>query len=84
MSASAISQFLNIGNTAFFLCDIQEKFKPAIDHFDEIVEVSKRLVSASKILDLPLIVTEQVSDIFLAKRKSILLIPHYFKSIQKV
>lgn len=51
---------LNINETAFFLCDLQEKFKPAIDHFDEIVEVGKRLVSASKILNVPLIVSEQV------------------------
>lgn len=40
---------------------MQEKFRPAIDHFKEIVEVSKRMVSASTILDIPLVVTEQVN-----------------------
>lgn len=58
------SQRLGAGETAFFLCDLQEKFKPAIDHFTEIVEVAKRLVSASKILNIPLIVTEQVTKHF--------------------
>lgn len=62
------NQILNVGETAFFLCDLQERFKPAIDHFTEIVEVAKRLVSASKILSIPLIVTEQVR----LKRKSLL------------
>lgn len=56
-------QALNLEETAFFLCDLQEKFQPAIDHFVEIVEVAKRLVSASKVLSIPLIVTEQVNNI---------------------
>ena len=35
---------LKANQTAFFLCDMQEKFKPAIKHFDDVLEVSKRLV----------------------------------------
>lgn len=50
---------IKLAETVFFLCDMQEKFRPAIKYFDEIVEVSKRLVAASKILSIPLIVTEQ-------------------------
>jgi hypothetical protein len=30
--------------TVFFVCDLQEKFRPAIDHFNEIVQVAQRLV----------------------------------------
>jgi hypothetical protein len=30
--------------TAFFLCDIQEKFRPALSHFEQIVEAAKKLV----------------------------------------
>ena len=39
------NNILYLGKTAFFLCDMQEKFRPAIDHFKEIVEISKRLVN---------------------------------------
>ncbi|XP_033624673.1 isochorismatase domain-containing protein 1-like [Asterias rubens] len=46
-------------STLFFLCDMQEKFKPAIQFFTEIVEVAKRLTETSRILEIPLIVTEQ-------------------------
>ena len=54
---------LHVGKTAFFLCDMQEKFRPAIDHFKEIVEVSRRMVLVSNILNVPLLVTEQVIKI---------------------
>ncbi|XP_069686035.1 isochorismatase domain-containing protein 1-like [Periplaneta americana] len=45
--------------TAFFLCDIQEKFRPALSHFEQILEAANKLVQASKILNVPLVVTEQ-------------------------
>ena len=40
----------NAGNlspdkTVFFLCDMQERFRPAIKYFEDILEVAKRLVS---------------------------------------
>lgn len=47
------------GKSVFFLCDMQERFRPAIKHFSDILEVSKRLVSGAKILKIPLVVTEQ-------------------------
>lgn len=34
-------------DTAFFLCDMQERFKPAIESFAEITEVAQRLVRLS-------------------------------------
>ena len=46
-------------HTAFFLCDIQEKFRPVMLHFPEIVQAADKLVKTSKILGVPLIVTEQ-------------------------
>ena len=36
---------LNLHQTVFFLCDMQEKFRPAIKFFPEIIEVAKRLVN---------------------------------------
>jgi hypothetical protein len=35
---------LPVDQTAVFLCDLQEKFQPAMLHFKEIVENAKKLV----------------------------------------
>ncbi|CAG2175352.1 unnamed protein product [Oppiella nova] len=56
--------------SALFLCDIQEKFRQGIQYFPAIVEVSHRVLRASKILNIkvmidshvytmPVVVTEQ-------------------------
>ncbi|XP_046575023.1 isochorismatase domain-containing protein 1-like isoform X1 [Haliotis rubra] len=50
---------LRLDQTVFFCCDMQEKFRPAIKHFSDILQIAQRLVKASKILNIPLIVTEQ-------------------------
>jgi len=50
---------LNLSQTVLFVCDIQERFRKAIKYFDQIAEVANRLTEASRILDVPLIVTEQ-------------------------
>ncbi len=41
------------------LCDMQEKFRPTIKYFPQIVETSNKLLQACKILDVPYVVTEQ-------------------------
>ena len=41
------------------LCDMQEKFRPAIKYFPQIIETSNKLLQACKILDVPYVVTEQ-------------------------
>ncbi len=41
------------------LCDMQEKFRPTIKYFPQIVETSNKLLQACKILDIPYVVTEQ-------------------------
>ncbi|XP_037777179.1 isochorismatase domain-containing protein 2-like isoform X2 [Penaeus monodon] len=46
-------------NTCLFLCDLQEKFRSSIQYFPQIVEVSNRLLRAFKILELPIVATEQ-------------------------
>ena len=35
---------LQANRTMFLLCDMQEKFRPSIQHFEDIAQVSSRLV----------------------------------------
>lgn len=49
---------LPIKRTVFFLCDMQEKFRHVL-HFPEIVQSANKLLETSKMMDIPLIVTEQ-------------------------
>ncbi|KAK6108493.1 Isochorismatase family protein [Brugia pahangi] len=46
-------------NSALLVCDIQEKFRPSVKYFEEIVQISKRLIVAAKLLDMKIIATEQ-------------------------
>ncbi|CAF2824028.1 unnamed protein product [Rotaria sp. Silwood2] len=41
------------------LCDMQDKFRPTIKYFPQIIETSNKLLQACKILDVPYVVTEQ-------------------------
>lgn len=56
---ASVGRLSRCKNTAFFVCDLQTKFKSSIFKFDEIAEVCSRLVKAAKILEVPLVVTEQ-------------------------
>jgi len=60
-SRIGVSKLGSLGakNSALFLCDMQEKFRQTIKYFNEIVSVSNRLLRASKILEIPVVVTEQ-------------------------
>ncbi|KAI9148495.1 hypothetical protein H9P43_010199 [Blastocladiella emersonii ATCC 22665] len=46
-------------NTAFFLCDVQERFRPLIFRFADVVATSDKMAQAAKALGVPLVVTEQ-------------------------
>ncbi|CAL4084012.1 unnamed protein product, partial [Meganyctiphanes norvegica] len=50
---------LDVATTALFLCDVQEKFRPVMMHFEDIVINSKKLLSGCASLGVPLLVTEQ-------------------------
>jgi hypothetical protein len=45
--------------SVLFLCDMQEGFRKTIKYFPQILEVSNRMLGASKALDIPVVVTEQ-------------------------
>ncbi|KXN73058.1 isochorismatase domain-containing protein 2 [Conidiobolus coronatus NRRL 28638] len=50
---------LQLNKTSFFLCDIQEKFQNLIFGYNNVVRIANKMVKASQVLDIPLIVTEQ-------------------------
>jgi len=57
--ATKIVQRLNPKTSALLLCDMQEKFRKTVSHFDQIVSVSNRMLKAAQILDVPVVATEQ-------------------------
>uniref|UniRef100_A0A3Q3QK83 Isochorismatase-like domain-containing protein n=1 Tax=Monopterus albus TaxID=43700 RepID=A0A3Q3QK83_MONAL len=50
---------LSTKDAVLFLCDMQEKFRPNIFHFTDIVSNAARLLQASRVLGIPPILTEQ-------------------------
>ncbi|XP_037071703.1 isochorismatase domain-containing protein 1-like, partial [Pollicipes pollicipes] len=58
MMAGNLGQ-VTASSTVFLLCDVQEKFKPAIAHFNCVVQSCSKLITAGRILGVPLLVTEQ-------------------------
>lgn len=59
MAINPARAILQRGRTALFLCDVQEKFRKAIFEFDKMVQNSTKLISALKILNVPMLVSEQ-------------------------
>lgn len=50
---------INLKNTALFLCDMQEKFRPTIKFYPQVISVANRLLKSAEILNMPIVVTEQ-------------------------
>ncbi|KAH9500459.1 Isochorismatase domain-containing protein 2, mitochondrial [Bulinus truncatus] len=46
-------------NAALFVCDMQEKFRPTIQYFPQILNVAGRLLKSAESLSMPVIFTEQ-------------------------
>uniref|UniRef100_A0A6M2DIM0 Isochorismatase domain-containing protein 1 n=1 Tax=Xenopsylla cheopis TaxID=163159 RepID=A0A6M2DIM0_XENCH len=51
--------FLEPSKTVFILCDVQEKFRPVMKHFDQAIQTSNKLVKSAQALKIPLLCTEQ-------------------------
>ena len=47
------------GRLVFFLCDVQERFRPLIHRFGDVAAVAETMARASALLGVPLVVTEQ-------------------------
>ncbi|KPP72898.1 isochorismatase domain-containing protein 1-like, partial [Scleropages formosus] len=50
---------LSPATTVFFCCDMQERFRPAIKYFGDIISVGQRLLQGARLLGIPVIVSEQ-------------------------
>lgn len=50
---------LSPSKTLLLLCDLQEKFAPNIQYFNQIVENTGRVLDIAKQLNVPYLVTEQ-------------------------
>ena len=50
---------LDKDKTVIFVCDVQDKFKKAIPNFDLLVTNAERLLKVARLLDIPIIATEQ-------------------------
>ena len=55
---------LLIKNSIFFQCDIQKRFGNLIWKMPNVIHVGKMMAMVSKVLKIPLIVTEQHSKVF--------------------
>ncbi|XP_044134492.1 isochorismatase domain-containing protein 2 [Bufo gargarizans] len=58
MSVSRLGR-LGQRSSVLFLCDMQEKFRNNVTFFNQIVSVAARVLQTAKILEIPVVVTEQ-------------------------
>ncbi|KAI1793021.1 Isochorismatase hydrolase [Ganoderma leucocontextum] len=47
------------GRTVFLVCDIQTRFRPLVHSFDHVVATGSRMLKLAKVLDVPIVITEQ-------------------------
>eukprot|EP01094_Clydonella_sp_ATCC50884_P018909 TRINITY_DN3591_c0_g1_i2.p1 TRINITY_DN3591_c0_g1~~TRINITY_DN3591_c0_g1_i2.p1 ORF type:complete len:198 (+),score=75.18 TRINITY_DN3591_c0_g1_i2:52-645(+) len=64
MAAIARLGRLTTSSTAFFCCDVQERFRPLIKFYPAVINVAVNMLAASEILEVPYVVTEQASRVF--------------------
>ncbi|KAI8819904.1 Isochorismatase-like protein [Fimicolochytrium jonesii] len=59
MSSSRSRLLLKPESTAFFVCDIQERFRGLIWNFPHVINTAAKMLDAAELLKVPVIVTEQ-------------------------
>ncbi|XP_012285482.1 isochorismatase domain-containing protein 2 [Orussus abietinus] len=59
MSINAAKAVLKPDSVALLICDVQQKFAKVIYEFDKMLCNSTKLVGALKLLDIPILITEQ-------------------------
>ncbi|ORX95580.1 Isochorismatase hydrolase [Basidiobolus meristosporus CBS 931.73] len=61
MSATPTRNIAKIcpSSTAFFVCDIQERFRSFIHAYPNVISTAQKMITAANHLDIPIIVTEQ-------------------------
>lgn len=55
---------VNPAKTAFFICDLQERIRGVIWKFDDIVYTSNKMLKMAKVLNVPVLTTEQHPRVF--------------------
>ncbi|KDN50896.1 hypothetical protein RSAG8_00525, partial [Rhizoctonia solani AG-8 WAC10335] len=63
MSLSRVVK-VNPGKTAFLICDLQERIRGVIWKFDDIVYTANKMLKMAKILNVPVLTTEQHPRVF--------------------
>eukprot|EP00534_Pseudo-nitzschia_fraudulenta_P000352 CAMPEP_0201120714 /NCGR_PEP_ID=MMETSP0850-20130426/4732_1 /ASSEMBLY_ACC=CAM_ASM_000622 /TAXON_ID=183588 /ORGANISM="Pseudo-nitzschia fraudulenta, Strain WWA7" /LENGTH=211 /DNA_ID=CAMNT_0047386943 /DNA_START=141 /DNA_END=776 /DNA_ORIENTATION=- len=51
-------------NTVFFLCDIQDRFRPITWRGETIIRTANYMTSVAKALDIPIVITQQYTKVF--------------------
>ncbi|XP_076241442.1 isochorismatase domain-containing protein 2 [Calliopsis andreniformis] len=59
MAMNASRAILKPGRSVLLICDVQEKFAKAMFEFDKVTQNSTKLINALKLLEVPVIVSEQ-------------------------
>jgi len=54
------SPTLKFENSALFICDIQEKFRKAINEYDKVILTTQKMLRAAQIFNIPVIATTQL------------------------
>lgn len=55
-----VNRFMNERLTVLSICDLQEKFRPAIHNYASVITTTQKMLKASQILDIPVFATTQL------------------------